>query len=267
MRLWEQGLVSDITIPGLPALIVDHYQAVSGLDELQVDVHGIRDQASEAARAVAGRAVKFVALARREDEAIGRNVVRAESEGYDAVVIGAWQDSGLDEARSLVDIPVIGYGEASLYAGLLVGERLGWVAINPQMEAHIAAVVQRRGLHQRIAPTGYMSCGYDALERGVAGDPAEFVEAFLETARGLVEAGVDVIMPGQTIISDLLWREHITEVEGAPILDPRFWCLRFAEALIEYRRLGFPVSRLGFFRARPDAQLVSALDEYLGVRP
>src|SRR3954453_3452016 len=42
------------------------------------------------------------------------NVVRAEREGYDAFVIGHFQDAGLYEARSAVSIPVVALGEASM---------------------------------------------------------------------------------------------------------------------------------------------------------
>src|SRR5580658_9086656 len=45
------------------------------------------------------------------------NAVAAEEQGYDAFVIGHFQDAGLYEARSVVDIPVLALGESSmLYA-------------------------------------------------------------------------------------------------------------------------------------------------------
>ncbi|MGA2815908.1 MAG: hypothetical protein ABSE67_06360, partial [Xanthobacteraceae bacterium] len=38
------------------------------------------------------------------------NAVKAEREGYDAFIIGHFQDAGLYEARSVVDIPVVSLG-------------------------------------------------------------------------------------------------------------------------------------------------------------
>lgn len=42
------------------------------------------------------------------------NAVQAEREGYDAFIVGHFQDAGLYELRKVVDIPVIGLGEATM---------------------------------------------------------------------------------------------------------------------------------------------------------
>ena len=42
------------------------------------------------------------------------NAIQAEREGYDAFVVGHFQDAGLYEARSAVDIPVVALGEATM---------------------------------------------------------------------------------------------------------------------------------------------------------
>ena len=50
----------------------------------------------------------------------GRN---AEAEGYDAVCIDTMSDSGLAPLRSLLSIPVIGPGRASMLLAQTMGER------------------------------------------------------------------------------------------------------------------------------------------------
>src|SRR5262245_6554016 len=50
-----------------------------------------------------------------------RSAIEAERAGYDAYVIGHFQEPGLLEVRSVLDVPVIGLGEASLLAGLSMG--------------------------------------------------------------------------------------------------------------------------------------------------
>src|SRR5262245_14676230 len=49
-------------------------------------------------------------------------VVQAEREGFDAVVPGCFGDPGIDAARELVRIPVVGAGESSM----LVAAQLGY---------------------------------------------------------------------------------------------------------------------------------------------
>jgi len=49
---------------------------------------------------------------------------------------------------------------------------------------------------------------------------------------------VDVLLPGQTIIAELLWKSGVTELDGAVVLDPRLPLLRTAEMLVDLRRAG-----------------------------
>ncbi len=56
--------------------------------------------------------------------------MRAEREGYDAFVIGHFQDAGLYEARSVTNLPVLALGEASMLHACQLGQRSGVVTIN-----------------------------------------------------------------------------------------------------------------------------------------
>src|SRR5690606_35019285 len=60
-----------------------------------------------------------------------RNAVTAERDGYDAFLVGHFQDSGLYEARSCVDIPVIGLGECSMLHACTLGATIGLITIHP----------------------------------------------------------------------------------------------------------------------------------------
>ncbi|WP_336492950.1 aspartate/glutamate racemase family protein, partial [Methylobacterium nigriterrae] len=60
-----------------------------------------------------------------------RNALRASEHGFDAFVIGHFQEPGLTECRGTVDIPVVGLGEASLLYGCTLGRKIGLVTIDP----------------------------------------------------------------------------------------------------------------------------------------
>ena len=79
-----------------------------------------------------------------------RNAIRAAKEGYDAFVIGHFPDPGLQECRGVVDIPVVGLGEASLLYGCTMGRRIGLVTINPVFVPIHEAQVAASGLQQRV---------------------------------------------------------------------------------------------------------------------
>src|SRR5438045_8879424 len=59
---------------------------------------------------------------------IGRNLIKhavdAERQGYAAMAITHFQDAGLAEVKSVVDIPVLGLGETTLCHALTLGRKL-----------------------------------------------------------------------------------------------------------------------------------------------
>ena len=63
--------------------------------------------------------------------ALIKNAVEAERQGFAAMVINHFQDAGLAEAKSVVDIPVLGLGETTLFHACTLGRKLGLVTINP----------------------------------------------------------------------------------------------------------------------------------------
>lgn len=76
--------------------------------------------------------------------------------------------------------------------------------------------------------------------------------------------GVDVLLPGQTIIAELLWKAGITRIDDAVVLDPRLPMLRMAEMLVDMRKAGISACRRGFYWAKPPADLVDAMNRFYG---
>src|SRR3954469_9994510 len=85
---------------------------------------------------------------------IGRNLIKhaveAEKQGFSAMAITHFQDAGLAEVKSVVDIPVLGLGETTLFHSLTLGRKLGLVTINPVFIPWHEDQVVRYGLHQRV---------------------------------------------------------------------------------------------------------------------
>jgi hypothetical protein len=93
------------------------------------------------------------------------NALRAEAEGYDVFAIGSVQDPGIEEARSLVDIPVVGYGEAAMHFACLLGSRFAVVAFGAGFDQMLDLRVKRLGLSERALPTALMDARMDASIR------------------------------------------------------------------------------------------------------
>lgn len=84
IRIWYQSFVDEAHGAGCWAHLAD----VAG-PETEVEIHGITSHDSFAHALMAFRRAREVIV----------NAVRAEREGYDAVVVGHFQDAGLYEAR------------------------------------------------------------------------------------------------------------------------------------------------------------------------
>ena len=79
------------------------------------------------------------------------SVIEAEQEGYDAVAIGNILDPALREARSMVDIPVLGLGETSMLTSCMMGSTFSLVGVNPYFGGRFEENVAKYGLRDRLA--------------------------------------------------------------------------------------------------------------------
>lgn len=143
--------------------------------------------------------------------------VRAEKEGYDAVVPLGMLDLGVEGGRALVDIPVIAPAQASLHVASLLGDRIGLIVYLPQYIPWFRNQVRAYGMEQFIAgyrsvdiPLDQMSKGHDHL-----------VEAFLREARALIrEDGAEVIIPhGITQCPIHMKPDWLAKELGVPIVE------------------------------------------------
>ncbi|TAJ41962.1 MAG: hypothetical protein EPO55_03660 [Reyranella sp.] len=194
-----------------------------------------------------------------------RLALEAERAGCDAFVIGHFQEPGLLEIRGVVDIPVVGLGEASMLAALTMGRRFGLVTIDPVFIDWHERQVRAHGFEQRVAGVraihadlpGFMRAFTD--EAAYAAVRAEFVEQ----VRPLVAAGAEVVIPAGGLPMLLFARECPFVVDGAVVLNGIATVAKAAEMALSLHRLtGAAVSRRGTY-AKASADCVN---EFLGSR-
>jgi len=190
------------------------------------------------------------------DRAI-RGAIQAQHDGYDAFVIGHFQEPGLVECRAALDIPVIGLGEATMLYACMLGRAFGLVTINPVFIPWHRDQITRLGLGQRAV-------GVRAIDTQVATYMQAFEDEstyqrvkdeFCHEAALLVESGAEVIIPAGGLPMLLLAREKGLTVQGAVVLNGIAVAVAMAEAALKLHRLtGVAVSRQGTFaRCPPEA--------------
>jgi len=168
------------------------------------------------------------------------NGMAAEDGGFDAYVMGHFQDPGLYELRSALDIPVIGTGEATLLAASQLGRRLGLVTLDPVFEVMHYEQAERYGLGDRVVHVTGLGCGPRDFADAFAGDQAahaRMMEAFISCALPLVERGADVVIPAGVLPGLLIGREHGLKVGHAPVVNCAAVALKNAEMWVQLRRL------------------------------
>src|SRR4051812_16230631 len=239
MRIWYQSFVDEAEQrPYIDRLTV-RLQRLSSPGTV-VEVHGVSPP---------DRFFHPLTEFRCADQTI-RNALRAAEEGFDAFVIGHFQEPGLTECRGAVDIPVIGLGEASLLYGCTLGRKIGLVTIDPVFIPWHEEQVARHGLEKRVA--GVTAIKAD-LPRFMAAfedsaTQAQVREDFVRQVEPLVAAGADVLIPAGGLPMLLFAEQQPFLVHEAVVLEGIATVLKAAEMAISLHRVtGAAASRRGMF--------------------
>ncbi len=164
---------------------------------------------------------------------IVKKIVEAEKDGMDAVIVDCMAEPGVQAAREVVSIPVIGTAETAMRVASMLGHRFSVITVLdraiPRFERH----GPRTGLSRQIA--SLRAVNIPVLEMHNTG---RLVKALTEqSAMAVREDGAHVIVFGCTGMSGLAGKvkqgledEGITDV---PVIDPAIVAVKVAEALVD----------------------------------
>ncbi len=204
--------------------------------------------------------------------ALAQDVLAAQAAGIDGVMLAASVDPGLDEARSLARIPVVGSIEAGLAVSQFIGRKVGIVTTpgGESDQAYLRIIEQnaiRYGCRDKLIahrPVRTFNQSwtefYKSFSKAVSGDADEFMSAFDATACELVRDGADVIICGNQLFGAVLEGRLGHTSNNAPIIDNAAVGLKMLQTLISLRTsIGLDVSRVGIFQSpAPDAMKATA---------
>jgi Asp/Glu/hydantoin racemase len=247
MRIWYQSYVDYEHGAQYWVELRRHLDAIAD-PGTTIDIKGITPYDSYAHAIVEFRCAREVIC----------NAVIAEREGYDAFIVGHFQDAGLYEARSVADIPVLGLGEASMLHACQLGRRMGLVTINRRYIPWFHHQIGKYGLRERITGVHAMDFEPGQILAAFGSDERlETVRALFEAqARPLVRDGVDVLIPGGGIPMLLFSQLHAHRVEGAPVINGIPIVVKLTEMAVKLRRLtGLGVSRTSDY-FMPPAEII-----------
>jgi hypothetical protein len=180
--------------------------------------------------------------------------LEAERAGYDAFVIGHFQEPGLTECRGAVAIPVIGLGEATMLFACSIGRRIGLVTIDPVFIPWHEEQVIRHGLSQRIGGVAAIKADLQRFMRAFtdAGEYAAVRADFVQQVRPLLDRGCDVLIPAGGLPMLLFSQEQPFLIDGAVVLEGIATVMKATEmALALHRLTGVAASRSGLYSRAP----------------
>ena len=259
MRIWHQSFTVLDDVPHYRDAMARHLARVAS-PGTAIDFHGM-DPGTYPSD-YPGVHIGYAYLAGLHKEQFVQAAQRAEREGYDAIIIGTIPDTGFEEARSIVDIPVLAFGNASVGYASQLGSCVGLVHFIPQLRDQIRRNMRNYGFDDLVGPIVQVDTAFHDIMAAYA-EPSGLLDAFDRAARTAIDAGANVIVPGEGPLNVFLADQGVTRVDDVPVIDSLGTLLQLAEVrAATHRRSGLRPGRSGFYYARPPAEAITATRDF-----
>lgn len=182
-----------------------------------------------------------------------KEIAAGETCGAAAAVIACFDDTGLDAARAMAQIPVIGICEAALATAAFIAKRFTIVTTMERSRVPIEELANRYGMAGR-ARVRAANIAVLALE-----DPNSGARDKLrnEIVRAIAEDNAEAIVLGCAGMADLA--HTLSQEFGLPVIDGVGAAVKQAEALVA---LGLRTSKRGAYAAPIAKAYAGALEEF-----
>lgn len=266
MRIWHQSFTDLDRVPLYRRTLTEHAACVAD-PGTAIRIHGLQP-GTYGERLAPIDAIRHPYIEFLGQTQICEAALVAEREGYDAMALGCFYDPGLRLARSLVDIPVVGLSETCMLVACSLGRRFSLVALNDDQRTQHEDLAESYGLRSRLANAVAMQPGVDEYLLEADDDVTEPVVAgFRNACRRALEAGAEVIIPGDGVLNEFLYRRGLLEMEGMPIMDALGVLFRYAIFMAGARdKIGLTASRRLHY-AKPSSSMLGHARAASGLAP
>lgn len=204
----------------------------AALPETRIAVHGLGP----------GKAIadQYRYLEHLDTPEILDNGLRAESEGYDAFLIGNVFEPGLHALREVLNIPVLGLCESSVHLACLMGASFSIVNVNPKFSRKVTENIAGTGLSGRLVSIDTMQVERGRVLDRAFEDPAvcdAVVEQFRTAARIGIANGAETVIPAGGIVMAILAFAGVHHVDDVPIVNGLIALVKVAEMAVQIRQL------------------------------
>jgi allantoin racemase len=219
-------------------LLVNPNTTTAMTDEMVASAQRVASSDCEVVGATAARGVESIDS--YYDELLGAHAVVTalqEQDGtFDAAIIACFGDPGLDAAREVLDVPVVGIAEASFIAAITLGRRFSVLTTLDRGVPPIEDVIRHHGFAGRCASV--RATGLTVLEAD--SDSALAAEALEREGRRAIEVdGADVLCLGCGAMVEV--RERVEQRLAVPVVEGVPAAQVLAEGLV---RCGWRTSKV-----------------------
>src|SRR2546421_3025033 len=167
--------------------------------------------------------------------------LRAEDEGFDAVIMDTVSDSGLYALRSRLSIPVIGPGLVSYAVAMMLGKRFSIITMWDKWRHLYEKNLDQYHLWDKCASIRAVNIPPD-VEALFAGKEEEmFAKLTAEAQKAIDEDGADVILLGSTTMHQA--GDYMSAHLPAPVVNPGPVAIKLTESIVQ---LGLTHSKVAF---------------------
>ncbi len=164
---------------------------------------------------------------------------RVRNEGIDALVVACFYDPGVRELREMLDIPVVGVGEASMHLASLLGHRFSILVGRRKWIPKMSDNALLYGFERRIASWRPIEFTVEQLHMG---PERAFDSLAIEAEAAVREDMAEVVILGCAAMEGTT--RLLSDRIGVPVVDPVVAGFKTAEMLGDLRvRTGLSISK------------------------
>ena len=262
MRLWHQSFTVLQDLGAYDAALKAHFARVAR-PGTEIVMHGMVPGTYRTN--YPGNDIRHAGLQHLHSLQFLRAGLQAEDEGFDAYAISTLPDPALRAIRSLLSIPVVGYGESAMLTSCLLGSRFSIVVFIDELTDLLRDNARQYGLDSRLVGVSDVGFRFTDVLAGFA-DPQPLIERFVTSARAQIAQGAEVIIPGEAPLCVLLASQGVSQVDGVPVLDSLACWVKQAEMLVDLKRTsGIQRCQRGYFHEPPPRDRVRELLGFYGL--
>ena len=218
MRIWYQSMTELDRLPDYADVLRAHIRS-SSADDVRIELVGL------APGTYGGRApmetLRYPLGFHRALSQVLDNVITAESQGFDAFLMGSFVAPFLREARCAVDIPVTSMTESVLLTAHSLSRRVGLICISDDQVGTATDLVTALGLTAGVrcaVPIDEVATEV-VVSQALTSTDSPLTASFTRACQQAVDTGADLIVPAEGILSEMVRAREMSSFSGVPVLD------------------------------------------------